>query len=404
MTIDLLGPDPALIIGLMSGTSVDSIDAAVVRIQEIDGSLKLQHLFHHCSPWSPDARKAILSACRVDAPLRDVALLNFLVGEAFGAAAAAAAKAAGISLDSVDAIASHGQTLWHQPEPMAIGGMDCVGTVQVGEAAVISARTGCLVVADFRVADMAVGGQGAPLVPYADFLTYANSRETRVVQNIGGIANLTLIPADSGLTDVVAFDTGPGNMVMDAIVRRATNGGAQCDLNGQLASAGRIDTGLLSELLEHEFFALPPPKSTGREHFGEAYSDRLFAVGVARGLSVEDMVATAAALTVESIARAYEQFLNRRIDRVILSGGGARNPALTSRLRKRIAPVPLSIELETGISVEAKEAAAFAILGYCTLRGRPSNVPSATGAKLPAVLGKITQPPITTQSRGHRAE
>ncbi len=395
MKIDLLTDSPVVIIGLMSGTSADGIDAAVMQIGSEGSAIEWRLLSHYAFPWPPVLRDEILSACRADAPLRQVCALNFRLGEEFAQTALRAASAAGVPLGEVAAIASHGQTIWHQASPLAIGGTDAIGTTQIGEAAVIAARTGCLVVSDFRTADMAVGGQGAPLVPFADYILFADPLETRAVQNIGGIANVTLIPRGGTLTDVLAFDTGPGNMVLDALIRRASGGRSQCDLDGALASSGRIDSALLAELLGHPYFSTPPPKSTGREDFGEVYSDALCARALARGVSDADLLATAAALTVESIAHAYERFLidKAHIDIVILGGGGAHNPVLVSGLRARLAPARVTTHAEFGMPDSAKESAAFALLAYCTLRGRPSNVPSATGAARPALLGKISLPP-----------
>ena len=366
-----------------------------MQIWEEDAGLKWRLIYHQSTPWAPDLRAEILDACRADAPLQRINALNFRLGEEFARAATQAARAADISLREVAAVASHGQTVWHQPVPLMIGGLGTTGTTQIGEPAVIAARTGCIVVADFRTADMAVGGQGAPLVPFADHLLFANATETRAIQNIGGISNVTLLPAGGALSDIVAFDTGPGNMVLDALTLRTSGGRLQYDRDGEIASRGQPDKVLLAELLDHPFFAVPPPKSTGREDFGAVYSDTLYAKARARALSNVDLLATAAALTVESISNAYKKFLLKSgpIDTVILGGGGACNPALVAGLRARLAPARVATHTEFGIPNAAKEAAAFALLGYCALRGRPSNVPSATGATRPAVLGKIALPP-----------
>ena len=395
MKIDVLKSATSIIIGLMSGTSVDAIDAVVMEIGEEAKRLRWRVLQHATLRWTPDLRGAILDACQADAPLRQITLLNYRLGEEFARAAILAADAAGIPLASISAIASHGQTVWHQPQPRSIGGEETIGTLQIGEPAIIAARTGCVVVADFRAADMAVGGQGAPLVPFADYLLFADAEETRAVQNLGGIANVTLLSAGCALSSVSAFDTGPGNMVIDALTRRATGGVLEYDRDGLLAASGSSDVVLLAELRQHPFFAASPPKSTGREDFGEAYAEALFARARAKGLSTVDLLATATALTVESIGDAYRAFLLPRgaIDTVILGGGGTRNPTLTNWLRERLAPARVRLHSDFGMPDEAKEAAAFALLAYCTLRGRPSNVPSATGASHPAVLGKIVLPP-----------
>ena len=383
------------LIGLMSGTSADGIDAACVEIEEVDGQLKCRLKAFVCVPWSSEMRATILDCCRHDAPLATVTCLNYRLGVEFAAAAHRVAEAAGIAMAEVDAIASHGQTLWHQPTPMAIAGVPTTGTMQVGEPSVIAALTGCIVVADFRCADMALGGQGAPLAPYADFTLLASQSETRAVQNIGGIANVTLLPAGGGLADLVAFDTGPGNLLLDALTAQMTAGKQTYDAGGALATRGRVCQSVLADCLEHPYFALSPPKSTGREMFGADYGVWFGAHAAHAGCSAEDALATATALTAESVARSYRQWLLPRgaIDTVIVGGGGSHNRALMQMLEERLKPARLTTHSEFGVSDDAKEAIAFALLGYATLRGDPSNVPAATGASGAAVLGKIALPP-----------
>jgi anhydro-N-acetylmuramic acid kinase len=395
LKIDLLPEGAATIIGLMSGTSADGIDAAVMRIEEVNGRLHWDLLHHTNMPWPAAVRAAILDACRPDAGIQDVTALNVRLGELFASAAISAAEVCGISLGGVAAIASHGQTIWHQPVPFPIAGGTAAGTLQIGEPAVIAARTGCITVADFRPADMAVGGQGAPLAPFADYLLFADERETRVVHNLGGISNVTLLPAGAGPEGVIAFDTGPANMVMDELAQIVTNGEMQFDRDGALSADGNPDMELSADLLEHPYFKRTPPKTTGREDFGAAYAGALYARARSRGLSERDLLATALALTVESIASAYRDFLLPcgDIDTVILGGGGTRNRTLIATLRDRLAPARVTTHAEYGMPDDAKEAAAFALLGYSTLRGRPSNVRSATGAGREAVLGKIALPP-----------
>lgn len=400
MRIDPDYPDPLTIIGLMSGTSADGIDAAVMEIGRIDSGVQWRLLQHCHTPWPQPLRGAILSACAADAPVSFITALNFRLGEWFASAALAAASSAGLPLDRIDAVASHGQTIRHQPASVKIGDGLAAGTLQIGEPAVIAARTGRLVVADFRPADMAVGGQGAPLVPFADHALFANRNETRAVQNIGGIANVTYLPAGGALSGVRAFDTGPGNMVIDAITARITEGRCQFDEGGQIAQSGSVVRKLLQELLEHPYFRQAPPKTTGREEFGEAYAERVYTTARARHIRPNDLLATITALTAESILLAYRNHLcdGRRpqevIHRVIVGGGGTRNLALMNMLRSALSPVPLECHAEHGMPDQAKEAAAFALLGYATLRGMASNVPSATGARRGAVLGKICLPPI----------
>lgn len=389
------------IIGLMSGTSADGIDAALVEIAGGPRRFRWSLRAFVCVPWEAGLQAAILAACRPDAPLQTIVALNYRLGEVFAEAAEAAAQAAGVPMEQVDAIASHGQTVWHQPTPFDIAGAGATGTLQIGEPAVIAARTGRVVVADFRATDMALGGQGAPLVPFADYALFASKRETRVVQNIGGIANVTLLPAGGTLADVRAFDIGPGNMLLDALTRRVTEGVQSYDANGEIAARGAVCMPLLAEFLAHPYFAAPPPKSTGREMFGEAFAERFTRAARRRKASAEDTLATATTLTAETIARAYRDWLlpHGAIQTVILGGGGVHNRTLTRLLSERLAPARLTTHAEFGLPDDAKEAVAFALLACETLHGRPSNVPSATGARGPAVLGKIVLPPQGTSLR-----
>ena len=377
------------VIGLMSGTSADGVDACLAEIEGHGLDLDVNLREAVTVPYPVVVRQRLLNLFREPvAPLRELSELNVLVAEAFAEAAEAVCGRAAVPPEEVDLIASHGQTVCHRPP----GTAEVNTTLQLGEGAVIAARTGATVVSNFRPRDMAVGGQGAPLVPFADFVLFADDRRTRVILNIGGIANLTWLPAGGTLAEVTAFDTGPGNMMIDALARRATGGRLSCDLDGCLAEKGTVDEGLLASLLEHPYFARPLPKSTGREVFGDDFTDRLWRGGLKRGLAPEDLVATATAFTAASIARACRRFLPAEppLDEVLLSGGGAENPVLVRLLREHLAPVPLRRTDEVGIPAGAKEALSFAILGYATLQGTPNNVPSATGAKEAVVLGQIT--------------
>jgi anhydro-N-acetylmuramic acid kinase len=381
----------------MSGTSVDSIDAACVEIEGSPGEHKLELRSFTANEWDPKLRCAILELCRDDAPLQKVTVLNFLVAEAFARAAQAAARAAEWELSTVNAIASHGQTIWHQPSPFSIGDIQLtsVGTMQIGEPSVIAARTQCVVVADFRVADMAVGGQGAPLVPFADYALFASNTETRAVQNIGGIGNVSYLRSGGSLEEVIAFDTGPGNILMDEISRLTT--GLDYDANGAIAASGEVCRPLLERWLENPFFHSAPPKTTGREMFGIISAQNMIREGHQSGITDADVMATACALTAESIAHAYHSFLNpiAPVQCVVLGGGGTHNKTLLSMLKRALVPARVSNHEDFGIDNDAKEAMAFALLAYETLNGRPSNVPSATGARFPAILGKVVYPPIT---------
>lgn len=385
------------IIGLMSGTSVDGIDAALVEIEGAGRQTRIRLLGFKCVPHTPKMRAAILTACdprRGRVP--DLCTLNAALGDRFAEAAIAVAKSAGVPLSSVDAIASHGQTIHHQPSLSAIAGTASRGTLQIGEPAIIAARTNCRVISSFRAADMAAGGQGAPLVAYADWALLTSSAESRASLNIGGVANVTHLPCDAQLDQVTAFDTGPGNMVIDELVRVFTKGERDHDENGKWASTGTVNGGLLARLLNHPFFGNSPPKSTGREAFGQGYAARVISMARRRGLPPPDVLATATALTAETVAESFRRWIEPRggAQTVIVGGGGVHNQTLMSMLRERLAPARLATHEEFGIPGDAKEAIAFALLGYETLHGRPSNVPSATGACRKMVLGTITPSPV----------
>ena len=383
------------LVGLMSGTSVDGIDVALVEVSHDGARFHWRLLGFECLAWPQDLREAILKAFQPETSLPYLVALDTRLGEAFADAALEVVHNAGVEWTSVDAIASHGQTIWHQPEPYAVGSGWATGTLQIGDGSVIAARAGCVVVSDFRRADMALGGQGAPLVPFVDHALFADQGEGRLVVNLGGIANVTWLPAGATSAEVRAFDTGPANMVLDAIVTHITEGASAFDRDGAIAAQGRVQQPLLDRLLEHRYFALPPPKSTGREEFGRQYAADLIALAAADAISAPDLLATATALTVETIAHAYEQWIlpHAPVRTVILGGGGVHNTTLVRRLGERFAPARLTTNAAFGLPDDAKEAVAFTILAFETVRGRPSNMPSATGATGPAILGKISLPP-----------
>ena len=313
---------------------------------------------------------------------------NAWLGEVFAAAALEVIARAGLTPRQVDAIASHGQTAWHIPPEGGHAG----ATLQIGEPCVIAERTGVLTVADFRPRDMAAGGQGAPLAPFADYLLFRSQQQSVAVVNIGGIANVTLLPRACRPEEVIAFDTGPGNMVIDGLVSLYTHGEQTCDTDGVRAARGAINRRLLYELMNQPYFSQPPPKSTGREAFGMNYVESLWmAFNNAPGLSPDDFIATATAFTAESIAQAFRDFIfpHGRVDAVILGGGGSYNPTLKRMIAERLPGISLLTHEEMGIAGDAKEAIAFALLGHATLCGVPNNVPSATGAAHPVLLGKI---------------
>lgn len=380
------------VIGLMSGTSADGIDAALARIAGSGDTLEVTLDAFRTSPYQPAVREAVLALSSPGASVVDACKMSFTLGRLFAEAALDLMKRAELEPADVDLIASHGQTVCHLP-PGGPGshGSEGVGTLQIGEPAVIAEITGVAVAADFRPRDMAAGGQGAPLVPYADYVLFRSAEKTRAVQNIGGIANVTFIPAGSRIEDVIAFDTGPGNMIVDALVAAFTGGKMQFDEDGRLGALGEVNEPLLRWLMGDEFIARRPPKSTGREQFGSAFVRRLLEKAEADDVSAEDLLTTVTAFTAESIADSYRRFLfpGHEIDEVILGGGGSYNATLRRMLQERLPWVDVLLHEDFGIRSDAKEALAFAILGNETMLGRPANVPNATGARHAVILGKI---------------
>lgn len=378
-----------LALGIMSGTSADGIDVALVRMSGRKASLENFAAF----PFPRQVQKTILSLGeRRPVTTGEISQLNFLLGELFAGAALAACKKFRVAPAQIDVIGSHGQTVFHQGTPARFNGQRVASTLQIGEPSVIAARTGITTVGDFRPADMAVGGQGAPLVPFVDFLLYRHPRIGRVALNIGGIANVTVIPAGAKIEDVFAFDTGPGNMVIDALVRHFTRGRKGFDRNAEMAAKGNLLPGLLQTLLRDRYFSKLPPKSAGREQYGEKYVRSLFmAWRCIQGAEPEDAVRTATILTALSIVDAFHSFIvpKAKIGELIVSGGGAHNPLLMAQLESGLSGVRVREAGELGVSGDAKEAFAFAVLGYETLHKRPANVPGATGAKKAVVLGKV---------------
>ena len=373
----------------MSGTSADGIDAVVAEIAGSGRQLRARVLAHTHQPFSPVMRRRILHLC-LHGTVAEICELNFALGEHFARAALAAIRQAKRKPVDIAAIGSHGQTIHHLPNARM------PSTLQIGEPAVIAERTGITTVADFRVRDMAAGGQGAPLVPYADWALFTDKMKPRIVQNIGGIGNLTFLPSRATLDQVMAFDTGPGNMVMDALVMTLTRGRQTFDRDGRWAARGHVSEKLLAEMMAHPFLRRRPPKTTGREEFGEMFLSRMLASARRLRLRPEDTVATATAFTAETIAGAYRRFVFPKLKasehgalQIILGGGGAKNPTLRDMLARRIGVGALFTHEDFGIANDAKEALAFAILAHETLLGRPSNVPNATGARRAVVLGKI---------------
>ncbi|MCI0399396.1 MAG: anhydro-N-acetylmuramic acid kinase [Chloroflexi bacterium] len=375
-----------IVAGLMSGTSADGTDVAIV---EIDGAPPALHwrLFHYGTvPHPPGLRAAILAATQAETgSVAALSTLNVALGEQLAQAALAEMARAGLTPAQVQLVGSHGQTVWHAPEGTP------PSTLQVGEATVIAERLGVPVVSNFRLRDMAAGGQGAPLVAYVDTLLLTHPSEVRAAQNIGGIANVTFLPPlNRPELALLAFDTGPGNVLLDHAAARITQGRLQYDRHGALADQGRVDGVLLGWLLEQPYFARRPPKSTGRELFTNAFAEAVWQRAEAMGLALLDTIATLTAFTAQTISRAYRDFLPCLPEVVIISGGGARNLALLRMLADAVHPATVLPSDAMGIPGQAKEALAFAILAYESWHGRPGNLPAATGASRPVVLGQIT--------------
>ncbi len=384
-----------IVAGVMSGTSADGINVALLRIGGRH-PLNFELLGHSEYAYPKKVRAAVLAAMDASrASVADLARLSFLLGELYADAVLACQRQ---FRAKANLVGCHGQTLYHQGEPQLFLGRNIATTWQAGEAAVVAARVGVPVVSDFRPADIARGGKGAPLVPFLDYMLFRDARVGRIVQNIGGIANLTAIPAGASASDVIAFDTGPGNMVIDDVTEKLF--GKPFDRNGKIAASGKVLDKVVPKIMRRAFFRKRPPKTAGREEFGREYVlDFLRVCGRSKR---QDAVATATALTAKSIAAAVRQISAQKVSssrkqkfhEMILSGGGAKNSTLVAMLRSELAPLEIRLRLsdEFGLPSAAKEAVAFAVLAHETWHRRPSNVPSATGAKRAAVLGKISYP------------
>ena len=368
-----------LVIGLLSGTSADGTDAALCAIEGVDDTTRCTVRGFVSTPFARPLRERIYRLAEANAA--ELCDLDVLLGESFAEAAVAVAAVAGVPLTDVDLIGSHGQTAVHHPRSAGRVG----ATLQIGEAAVIAERTGCPVVSDFRVRDVAAGGEGAPLVPLADYLLFRAPGRRRAMQNIGGIANVTLV--GDQLADLVAFDNAPGNMPLDTVARAASDGVEAFDRDGIRAARGKIDNALLTELHRHPFLAQPPPKSTGREDFGREF---VYPLLTRFGDRKDDLLATLTRFSAEAIARSYREALPAMPDEVYISGGGALNPTLMRHLVELLAPIPVQSLAALGVDPEAKEAIAFAVLANQTLFGAAGNSPAVTGAAGPRVLGKLS--------------
>lgn len=374
------------VVGLMSGTSLDGIDAALVEVEAAGDGVDWRLIAAETVPYSAARREEIhgvVSGAGVESATR----LHARLGEWFAEAVVAVCRAGGVGVTELDLVGSHGQTVWHHPPEGGSRG----ATLQLGCPATIAERTGVAVVSDFRSRDMAAGGEGAPLVAWVDRLLFSTDRP-RVLQNIGGMANMTLVPPVGSGDDVVAFDSGPGNALIDAAVHLATGGAQPYDTDGEWARRGTVDEALLAELLAHPYFERPPPKSTGREMFGRAYVERLVERSPRSSPGAwADLIATLTALSARSIAGAIERWAAPGPGgEVVVTGGGGRNPALVEMLTAELAPLPVRADDVLGLPSDAKEAVAFAILAWAHVTGRTGNVPGVTGAAGPRLLGSLT--------------
>jgi anhydro-N-acetylmuramic acid kinase len=382
-----------LVLGLMSGTSADGIDIALARISGAPPRVKARLLNHTAVKFPAQVRAEILRVAEQRAiTAGELSQLNFRLGQLFADAAKTACKRFRAAVSSLDLIGSHGQTIFHQGVPANYLGAPTNSTLQIGEAAVIAARTGVITVADFRPADMAVGGQGAPLVPYADYLLYSDRKLGRASLNLGGIANVTVIPAGAARDRVFAFDTGPANMLIDALVAGFTRGRMKFDVGARMALAGRAIPALLDELMRDPYLKKAPPKSTGREYYGGDYVKRVLALGRRYRAKPNDLIRSVTIFTALSVVDALNRFVTpkTKLDQLIVSGGGARNPLIMAQLGAALPGVELLPSSRVGVPEEAKEAFAFALLAYETFHERAGNVFSATGASGPAILGKVS--------------
>ena len=378
------------IIGLMSGTSADGMDAALTEITGCGLDTRVKMLGFVSLPYPEPVRNEILRlASGTAGGSRDLALFSFLLGKISLDACLAVCRQAEIDPSTVDLVGSHGQTLYHQPVPVDYLGTPVRGTLQLGEPSVISEGLGCPVVSDFRVRDLAAGGQGAPLVPYAEYLLYRQENRTIGLQNIGGIGNLTLLPAHGRPEDTLAFDTGPGNMLIDQLMERFSEGKVHYDADGAFAASGQVSPALLSFLLSDPYLRRKPPKSTGREAYGTAYVNALLQEADRLGTPPQDVVATATMFTAECIRIGVRDFCPLQPDELIVGGGGSRNGMLMRYIRDALS-VPVRTNEDLGYNSDAKEAVAFAILANECVHGICSNMPSVTGAAHPVVMGKIS--------------
>ncbi len=383
-----------LVVGLMSGTSADSIDAVLVEIQGFGTSTRLRQIAFTFFPYPKGYKEYLLkNSLPGNGSVDAISQLNILVAHFFADAVNMVAEKARVPLSKIDLIGSHGQTIHHLPSPQKLFGKSIRSTLQIGDPSTIAKLTGIVTVGDFRTGDMALGGQGAPLVPYFDYLIFRSPAKNRALLNIGGIANITVLPKNCSVDDVAAFDTGPGNMIIDALMKRFFK--KKFDNDGMTARRGNILPLLLRAMMHHRYFAVKPPKSTGREMFGAMFIEKM--MKQARGAQKKDLVATATEFTALTVYEQYARYLKKKLhgkplDELIVSGGGTHNPVLMESLRRYFSPAAIMTSGDLGVSSDAKEALCFAVLANETIHEQPANIPSVTGAHHQTILGTICLP------------
>jgi anhydro-N-acetylmuramic acid kinase len=390
--IRLREKDSRNVIGLMSGTSFDGIDACLVKITGNGLSTEIEIIEFETYPYKEEIRELIFDASKEQTGRVDkICQLNFTLGKLFADAAGQIAEKSSIPISDIDIIGSHGQTIYHISSLKEKADKKVRSTLQIAEPSIIAQETGVTTVADFRTRDIAAGGEGAPLVPYADFILFGKDGIGRAVQNIGGIANVTFLPAGCSINEIIAFDNGPGNMIIDRFAEIITEGKLKYDKDGELASKGKLNQDLLERLCSHPYLSIPPPKSTGREDFGIQFSDNLYEELKRDNVDFLDTITTVTVFTAKSISDSYRKYIqpSYKLSEVVMSGGGVYNPILLQFLKEYLENINIRKVEEFGIPSDAKEALAFAILANETICGNPGNVPSATGARERVVLGKI---------------
>ncbi len=390
--IRLREKDSRNVIGLMSGTSFDGIDACLVKITGNGLSTEIEIIEFETYPYKEEIRELIFDASKEQTGRVDkICQLNFTLGKLFADAAGQIAEKSSIPISDIDIIGSHGQTIYHISSLKEKADKKVRSTLQIAEPSIIAQETGVTTVADFRTRDIAAGGEGAPLVPYADFILFGKDGIGRAVQNIGGIANVTFLPAGCSINEIIAFDNGPGNMIIDRFAEIITEGKLKYDKDGELASKGKLNQDLLERLCSHPYLSIPPPKSTGREDFGIQFSDNLYEELKRDNVDFLDTITTVTVFTAKSISDSYRKYIqpSYKLSEVVMSGGGVYNPILFQFLKEYLENINIRKVEEFGIPSDAKEALAFAILANETICGNPGNVPSATGARERVVLGKI---------------